>query len=204
MTTTTTVQVGDTQSEIVDLLGESPDPMPGLVADSLDLDIDIDLAEGDDDLGLSATAAPRTADIPDVGELIDLYLEAVEATKHAIVKADAERLREICETGTRLRAEQERLFQIVMQSIPGAVREAAACGQRTAVVMRFAGADKLDEFCFLYMLKGPHNAEHRAEMHAMGARPLLYRLRASLHAAGFGVHHSWQRATNDNSLAITW
>lgn len=139
-----------------------------------------------------------------VVDLSQLYQEAVATTWGAVRQAELSREQELRETGDRLRAEQGRLYQIVMQAIPGAVREAAAKGQRTAVILRFSGSDRLDEFCYLYMLKGPHNHEHRDEMRAMGARPLLQRLRHELHQAGFGVVHTWQRATNDNTLAVTW
>lgn len=137
-------------------------------------------------------------------DLAALHAEAVASTREAVQQADLRHEEDLRATGERLRAEQERLFQHVLAAAPAAVREAAAKGQRTAVVLRFTGADKLDEFCYLYMLKGPMAPDARAEMRAMGARPLLHRLRAEFQAAGFGVHHAWQRATNDNSLALTW
>lgn len=154
---------------------------------------------------MSTSPAAEPLDPPPAEvDLKDLYAEAVAATFGAVREAEQARLEELAAAGQRLRAEQDRLFDVIMSALPGVVREAAAHGQRTAVVLRFGGADKLDEFCFLYMLKGPHNPEQRQEMRAMGARPLLQRLRTALHPAGFGVHHAWQRATNDNSLAVTW
>lgn len=141
---------------------------------------------------------------PSPAQLQALYQEATDTTWGAVRAAEVSRDQELAATGERLRAEQERLYQIVMLGLPGAVRAAASQGQRVATVLRFCGADKLDEFCYLYMLKGPHNPEHRAEMKAMGAKPLLHRVRAKLQAAGFGVHHAWQRATNDNTLSVTW
>ena len=137
-------------------------------------------------------------------DLGGLFREAVQATQGAVEAAERGRLDELRATGERLRAEQARLYDLIMAALPAAVRDAAAGGHRVAVVLSFSGADKLDEFCYLYMLKGPHKAEHRAEMREMGARPLLDRLRRELRAAGFGVHHAWQRATNDNTLAVTW
>lgn len=137
-------------------------------------------------------------------DLKTLYAEAVATTWGAVRQAEQSREDELRATGEKLLAEQERLFGILMDALPAAVREAAGKGQRTAVLLRFSGADKLDDFCYLYMLKGPHNQEHRAEMRAMGAKPLLHRLRQVLQPAGFGVHHAWQRATNENTLAVTW
>lgn len=143
-------------------------------------------------------------DLPDLADLKHLHAEATAATWDSVRQAEQAHEAELRAMGERLSAEQERLYAVVMQALPGAVREAAASGRRTAVVLQFSGADKLDEFCYLYMLKGPHNPEHRAEMRQMGAKPLLQRLRAALQPAGFGVHHAWQRATNDNTLAVTW
>lgn len=149
--------------------------------------------------------APAPRDLaPEPHDLAALHAEAVAATQAAVRSADDARARELRDMGDRLRAEQEQLRRAVMGTLPAAVRRAAADGQRAAVVLRFGGADKLVEFCYLYMLRGPRDAADRAEMRAMGVRPLLPRLRAELQAAGFGVHHAWQRSTNDNTLAVTW
>ena len=145
--------------------------------------------------------------LDDSGDDIDLkqlHAQAVEAAGQAVAQAEADQARELAAMGERLRAEQEGLHRCIMGGLRDAVRQAAAQGQRVATLLRFAGSDRLGEFCYLYMLKGPHKAEHRAEMRAMGASPLLPRLRRELQAAGFGVFHAWQRATNENTLSITW
>jgi hypothetical protein len=143
-------------------------------------------------------------DAAGAADLHELYAEAVAATRDAVALAEAESARELEAMGERLRAEQGRLFRAVMAGVPEAVRAGAARGQRHAAVLQFGGSDKFGEFCYLYMIKGPYKPELREEMRAMGARPLLPRLRATLRAAGFGVHHAWQRATNENSLVVSW
>lgn len=147
---------------------------------------------------------PEAGQVFDEPDLTALYAEAVAATANAVQEADDARLQDMQATGQRMRDEQARLYSLVMDALPGAVREAAAKGQRVATVLEFSGSDKLDEFCYLYMLKGPHAHEHRHEMRLMGVKPLMHRLRDELGRAGFGVHHAWQRATNQNTLAVTW
>ena len=137
-------------------------------------------------------------------DLDALHAEAVAATAAAVATAVDAQAAEARATGERLTLEQQRLLAMLLESLPDAVREAASRGQRAATLLRFEGTAKLDEFCYLYMLKGPHTADQRAEMRAMGARPLLPRLRGLLRPSGFDVLHSWQRATNDNAITVTW
>lgn len=137
-------------------------------------------------------------------DLVGLHAEAVATSAGAVARADDARREELRAMGARMAAEQERMHAVIMSALPPAVRMAAANGQRVATILEFSGADKLDEFSYLYMLKGPHGHDQRNEMRAMGVKPLLPRLRRELQAAGFGVHHAWQRATNQNTLAVTW
>lgn len=185
------------------------------VADNADADAVVDDAGaggGVADLEAGAGGADLEAGCGDdqplvvlgVDDLKQLHAQAVSMAGNAVAAADEAHQQELRDLGARLRAEQETMYTQIMTSIPAAVQGAAAAGQRTATLMRFSGSDRLGEFCYLYMLKGPHRPDLRNEMRAMGAKPLLYRLRAELQAAGFAVHHSWQRATNDNSLSLSW
>lgn len=144
-------------------------------------------------------APPQTAT-----DLATLYAEALSATKEAVTRAEATHAQELEDMGHRLRAEQESLYQAILANMEAAVKEAACRGQRHATVLQFEGSARFGEFCYLYMLKGPYKPDLRAEMKAMGAAPLMHRLRAALHPVGFGVHHAWQRATNDNTVVVTW
>lgn len=156
---------------------------------------------------LDPLCPPPEAEVSEVWTpalLEELYAEAVATCAAAVARAEEDTRRELAETGRRMAAEQERLYSHILDAMPTAVRGAAAKGQRVATILEFGGGDKLQDFCVLYMLKGPHAAEGRAEMKAMGVRPLLHRLRSVLTRAGFGVHHAWQRATNQNTLAVTW
>lgn len=131
-----------------------------------------------------------------------LFVEAQGLCATAVRQQEEEEA-EVCrQMGVRLRAEQDRMLELILANVPAAVREAASKGHRVATLLAFAGADKLDEFSYLYMLKGPHKHEQRQEMRAMGARPLIYRVRDALRP--FAVHHAWQRATNENTLSVSW
>lgn len=149
--------------------------------------------------------APDPAPPPSPESLRRLHDQAVEAARLAVAAVDDAHAQELRAMGARLRDEQAQLYARVMGPCLGAaVQQASAAGHRVATVLRFEGSERWSEFCILYMLKGPVKADQRAEMRAMGVSPLLPRLRRELQAAGFGVHHAWQRATNENTLAVTW
>lgn len=137
-------------------------------------------------------------------ELARLREEAVAISAVATSEAEVVAQSEIDAVVCRLRAEQDRLFSLIMDHVPLAVRAAAHMGTRSAVVFNFSGQDKLDEFCYLYMLKGPTTSEGKATLRRLGIVPVLARLRETLNPAGFRVWHTWQRATNDNSIAVSW
>ena len=143
-------------------------------------------------------------EVPDSDALRALARRALELTNAAVTRVEEDRVAALAATGARMRAEQDILFKQVMCSLPAAVCDAASAGRRTAHLRHFAGGDLLAEFSVLYMLKGPHNKDDRAEMRAMGVKPLMGRLRNMLTSAGFGLHLSWQRATNQNLLSVTW
>lgn len=131
-----------------------------------------------------------------------LFVEAQALSASAVQQQEEDEAEARKQMGVRLRAEQDRMLELILTNVPDAVREAAVKGRRIATVLDFSGADKLGEFSFLYMLKGPHKHEQRQEMRAMGAKPLIYRVRDALRP--FAVHHAWQRATNENTLSVSW
>lgn len=101
--------------------------------------------------------------------------------------------------------ESERLWAALVQSVPEAVMSAARQGLRTASIVQFEGSAKYGTFCYLYLIKGPHNdAAAWQDMQRAGCVPLLTRLRDLLRPAGFRVWHAWDRATNDNTVCVAW
>ncbi len=139
-----------------------------------------------------------------VADLQALYRYAVETSAQAVATADDERRATLAALGEQIRAEQDSLFCSLMEALESAVRENAQKGLRCATILQFGGADKYSEFCYLYMIKGPPRGEQRAEMHEMGVKPLLHRLIGVLRHSGFQIHHAWQRATNENTLTVSW
>lgn len=176
----------------------------GLAASTEAADLEVGLAEVQPQHSqIAATDADAVAVATDV-DLVALHREAVQMTCESVRNAEEAAAAERAAMGARLRAEQARLRELIMSGVAGAVREAAAGGHRVATILRFDGSVKLDEFCYLYMLKGPYKSELRQEMQAMGVRPLLPFLKNEMRRAGFKLWHTWQRATNENTLTLSW
>lgn len=136
--------------------------------------------------------------------LAELFAKARELTELSVAAADRDE-RAIAEAmAKRLRAESTKLLDTLLGRVPTAILDAAANGKRVATLLEFSGGDLFEEFCYLYMVKGPHTQEGRAEMKRAGVEPLLDTLRRTLHPAGFTVWHSWQRATNQNLVTVSW
>lgn len=119
---------------------------------------------------------------------------------------------------TRVIAAQARLSASIKESLPGIVRAAAAEGERAAKLLEFAGTDTyksssspedassvdVEDFCYLFLLKGPHvaNRAQRDDFQAAGGVPLLPYLRSALRP--FRLRHVWDRSTNNNVLLAEW
>jgi hypothetical protein len=86
------------------------------------------------------------------------------------------------------------------------VLPAAAAGAARTSLLVFHGADDTPEgLSYLFLVKGHDPARDPAaarEFAAAGFVPALDRLRAEL--APFAVGHTWDRATNVNSVEMSW
>lgn len=133
-----------------------------------------------------------------------LFDRARELTLATVAAAEHDEREAADAVGRRLRAEHAKLLDTLVGRVPTAVLDSAAKGQRVAAVLEFGGGDLFEEFCYLYMIKGPYAPEGRAEFRRAGVEPLLGVLRRMLEPAGFRVWHSWQRATNRNALTVSW
>jgi hypothetical protein len=193
----------------VDLAGDrapSGDICPPALCFSQPLE-DMMAAAAEDMMAAAAADAPRLPPLASAAlreELAQLREEAAATSATAASAVEIAAQTEIDAVVCRLRAEQDRLYSLIIDHVPVAVRGAASLGARSAVVLHFAGQDKLDEFCYLYMLKGPATTEGKATLRRLGIVPVLARLRETLNPVGFRVWHTWQRATNDNTLAVSW
>ncbi len=137
-------------------------------------------------------------------DLVELFSKARELTELTVAAAERDDRAAAEAMGNRLREEQAKLLGTLLARVPTVILEAAAKGQRVATLLEFSGGDLFEEFCYLYMIKGPHAFEARAEMKRAGVTPLLDVLRRALEPAGFKVWHAWQRATNQNLVTVSW
>lgn len=133
-----------------------------------------------------------------------LFSKARELTELSVAAADRDERAAAEAMAKRLRAESDKLLDSLIGRVPTVILEAAAKGKRVATLLEFSGGDTFEEFCYLYMIKGPHTHEGRAEMKRAGVTPLMDVLRRVLHPAGFNVWHAWQRATNQNTITVSW
>lgn len=136
--------------------------------------------------------------------LADLFAKARELTELSVAAAVRDERAAAEAMAKRLRAESNKLLDALLAKVPTAILDAAASGKRVATLLEFSGGDVFEEFCYLYMVKGPHTLEGRAEMKRAGVTPIMDVLRRTLHPAGFTVWHAWQRATNHNTITVSW
>lgn len=91
---------------------------------------------------------------------------------------------------------QAKLRATLLEDFRDRVREAAAAGKRELELLAFEGPDTYDGvFCYLYLLRGPRQAE-------AGLVPLLATLRREL--APFRVRHVWKQGTVMNRVVVSW
>ena len=153
----------------------------------------------------AAPDAPSQIEVPAVwmsrAELERLAREARDVADAVVHKAKVACDDEKRALEQRIKQEQDRLFAQLTTALPAIVKAAAEQGHRHAVLCAFDGGDKFDEFCTLYLLKGPRDRQERKELDVV---PVLNRLHRMVRGTGFSVAHAWQRATNHNEVTITW
>lgn len=110
----------------------------------------------------------------------------------AAAAAEAERARHVADVA----AAQTKLKAALVDGLEARVREAAAGGARELELLAFEGGDTYDgTFCFLYLVRGPRQADPEIV-------PLLTTLRREL--APFRVRHEWKTGTVMNRVMLTW
>ena len=94
---------------------------------------------------------------------------------------------------------QSQLLSRLLDGFQERVMEAAREGRCEMELLAFEGGDTFDdEFCYLYLLRGPR----QPDSFNSGIAPLLPALRGSL--APFRVRHVWKQGTVQNSLVVAW
>lgn len=97
-------------------------------------------------------------------------------------------------------AAQDRLLTTLLEGFTEKVRRAAHEGKRETELLAFNGGDTFDDqFCYLFLLKGPRSTDRDA---CPGVVPLLGTLQNRV--APFRLRHVWKQGTVQNSLVASW
>ncbi|AGE58016.1 hypothetical protein PBCVNW6652_472L [Paramecium bursaria Chlorella virus NW665.2] len=83
-----------------------------------------------------------------------------------------------------------------------AVIAAAASGAKFADIFTFKGGDLHEGYNILFMMFGGVEQERRDQLEQYGFHGCFNDLVQAL--APFYVKHSWDRATNDNTISVFW
>ncbi|AGE56303.1 hypothetical protein PBCVNEJV1_457R [Paramecium bursaria Chlorella virus NE-JV-1] len=134
--------------------------------------------------------------------LIDLYNEAIEVSNAAEVfdhLVDFDTTTKFVED---IQVAQKKLISHVLELVETTVISEAASGSKSATIFRFLGADLFEGFNILFMLFGGVEQERRDQLAQYGFCGCYEDLVKSL--SPFYVRHSWNRATNENTISIYW
>jgi hypothetical protein len=97
---------------------------------------------------------------------------------------------------------QESLVEHILSSAEAEVISAAAAGMKYATIFDFKGSDLHEEFNILFMLFGGAEQERRDQLAQFGFSGCYEEL--AHRVAPFYIKHSWDRATNNNSITLFW
>jgi hypothetical protein len=97
---------------------------------------------------------------------------------------------------------QEKLLAKLKSRLPEVVMTAAKTGARTATLLEFQGADVYCGYCYLHLILGARPGPQVRQLARHGFQPLIYRLRQEFRP--FNVMHRWDRATNKNTIEVSW
>lgn len=131
-----------------------------------------------------------------------LYTEAVEISNAAEV---FENLREFDDTTLfveKITKAQVMFVDHILEVAEKIIVETAASGAKSSVVYTFRGADVFEGFSILFMMLGGVEYEQKVRLDNYGFEPVLEKLTAAVYP--FSLRHTWDRATNENSIILHW
>ena len=134
--------------------------------------------------------------------LFALYAEAVEVSNAAEAFEDLREFEETTLFVEKITKAQALLVEHIMEASEKIVIEAAASGAKSAVVYTFRGADVFEGFSILFMLLGGVEYEQKVRLDNYGFQPALKQLADAV--SPFAMRHSWDRASNENSITLIW
>ena len=97
---------------------------------------------------------------------------------------------------------QKSLVEHILSLAEAEVISAAAAGLKYATIFEFKGSDLHEDFNILFMLFGGVEQERRDQLAQFGFGGCYEELMNRV--APFYVKHSWDRATNNNSITLFW
>ena len=134
--------------------------------------------------------------------LFALYAEAVEVSNAAQAFEDLREFEETTLFVENITKAQTKLVDHILEAAEKIVIEAAASGAKSSVVYTFRGADVFEGFSTLFMLLGGVEHEQKVRLENYGFEPALKKLTDAVYP--FSMRHTWDRATNENSIILIW
>ncbi|AGE53436.1 hypothetical protein ATCVGM07011_163L [Acanthocystis turfacea Chlorella virus GM0701.1] len=131
-----------------------------------------------------------------------LYTEAVEVSNAAESFAslvDFETTKVFVE---EVQKAQESLVEHILSCAEAEIISAAAAGLKYATVFEFKGSDLHEDFNILFMLFGGVDQDRRDQLAQFGFSGCYEDLMKRVEP--FYIKHSWDRATNNNSITLFW
>jgi hypothetical protein len=97
---------------------------------------------------------------------------------------------------------QKSLVEHNLSHAESEVISAAAAGLKYASIFEFKGSDLHEDFNILFMLFGGAEQERRDHLEQFGFHGVYEELMNRV--APFYIKHSWDRATNNNTITLFW
>ena len=97
---------------------------------------------------------------------------------------------------------QDSLIEHILSYAESEVISAAAAGLKYATIFEFKGSDLHEDFNILFQLFGGVEQDRRDHLEQFGFSGCYETLMKRV--APFYVKHSWDRATNNNTITLFW
>ncbi|AGE50085.1 hypothetical protein ATCVCanal1_159L [Acanthocystis turfacea Chlorella virus Canal-1] len=132
----------------------------------------------------------------------ELYTEAVEVSNAADSFASLVEFETTKLFVEEVQKAQASLVEHILSCAETEVIAAAAAGLKYATVFEFKGSDLHEDFNILFQLFGGAEQERRDQLAQFGFSGCYEELMKRV--SPFYVKHSWDRATNNNSITLFW
>jgi hypothetical protein len=131
-----------------------------------------------------------------------LYAEAVQVSAAAAAFEDLVEFESTSLFVEKIQAVQKELIAHIVSLVEPAVISAAASGAKHVDVFTFKGAELFGGYNILFNLFGGIEQDRREQLGQFGFQGCYSDLLQALQP--FYVKHSWERATNNNTITVFW